>query len=625
MRKNKKIMKRLFGILISIVMMMGMMATTAFAKDGEATITINRPTDITTNLSEMNVHAYMVLDQVNDEEQTAAKKQYGVTSGFVDFFNMTDAAKQLFNGAENGTVYLSYDDSNNHMTYSAGSGTIAISADKLDLTYPEADIVGRIEQTEAKEGDITAKNGDIATFYTWIEKYIEEKVAKGELTEENVSSSNTGSVISLTGLNEGYYALTFSDVPVGVTVTQGILVATNGTKAAEVNLKAKDSPFTKQVKNTDHKNENFGDGSVENPLLQETTADVGDTLDYQLDALIPTVTDTTNLTEFKLMDTLHNQKLTGTMTLILTSEDKKTTKTYTATVPAFTEGSTTQTVNFVDQSDHSKIIAVLSANQYDTTDKTQTFTVDFLPTDPTQPNQHPGITDILTQYQGYSVVVKYYATVTSDAVRVNGNEAKLYIGNNGDRTEDTDETKVYTYGIEVQKKFSDQRETDKAVTFQLRTSETEASTAIKMGGSNGVYYVDANGTTGTTDLKLDGNGKLNIKGLDAGTYWLVETAAPDGFTVAKPVQIVLTGDVNGNLDATQTTAKFDGKDAVAGAQVDNDADLTVSLLKFEVLNQKGFNLPQTGGAGTWMLTIGGIVLIAAAAGLFVASRRKASK
>ena len=42
----------------------------------------------------------------------------------------------------------------------------------------------------------------------------------------------------------------------------------------------------------------------------------------------------------------------------------------------------------------------------------------------------------------------------------------------------------------------------------------------------------------------------------------------------------------------------------------------------EVVNNKGFNLPATGGMGTYLFTIGGLVIMAGAALLLIASKKK---
>lgn len=624
MTSLRRCLQRLSIIALSLMAILAITVPGAQADDGSATITINRPTDITTSLNGMIVKAYMVLDQVNDTEDDPTKKQYDVTEAFKSFFSMRDGEnkldaniKALF-GHSDQNVVLTYENNkiifeNKETTASAAAGTIVLTGEKtaqLDETYPEADLVSRLTG-----GDAGA--GTAATFYTWVEKYIETNTLNNPdwANPQKKTCGKDDTSVQFTGLDEGYYALIFSHVPSGVSVKQGILIATPG----DIKLKAEEIPLIKQVKNPNHEGEAFSGTAP----LKETTANVGDTLEYDITSKVPTVTDSENLTVFKLEDTLANQKVTGTMTLTL-SKGQNSIR-FTADIPDTTQG--TSGAALLQNEIKSTTIAKLTVNPYGANnDKQQTFTIDFM---------DQAASNAWKNYQGYDITVRYSATVTADAVRVNGNDVKLYI-NDWDKPLE-DRTEVYTYGIKVQKKFSDNSTTANydAVEFQLRTASDDAGTAIQLSGSNGDYNVpDAESTATTAMLKLSNtDGTLTITGLDLGTYWLVETNAPAGFTKAEPIQIVLvdgsaTVAKDGVLDWTEeadgpTTATINnGENLVAGIENSgSDTDTTlITLAKFDVLNQKGFKLPSTGAAGVWLCVAGGLVLIAVAGVLFAASR-----
>ena len=116
------------------------------------------------------------------------------------------------------------------------------------------------------------------------------------------------------------------------------------------------------------------------------------------------------------------------------------------------------------------------------------------------------------------------------------------------------------------------------------------------------------------------NGKLAILGLAAGTYYLKEVEAPDGYNaLTQPVELkagesirpfVIYADVNGNVADIQ---------AEDGIYKENRFDLTHTV----VHNSKGVVLPSTGGEGTfWLITIGTLMAIGFA--VFLITHKKMS-
>ncbi len=106
-------------------------------------------------------------------------------------------------------------------------------------------------------------------------------------------------------------------------------------------------------------------------------------------------------------------------------------------------------------------------------------------------------------------------------------------------------------------------------------------------------------TTKITGIQFGKEGGYNlvINGLKAGTYWLRETKAPDGYNkLEKDIKITVTN----NNDGTYTIST-DRKDGI------NVSDNIVTIV-----NTSGAHLPETGGTGTLLLTAVGALLVAVA-------------
>lgn len=131
---------------------------------------------------------------------------------------------------------------------------------------------------------------------------------------------------------------------------------------------------------------------------------------------------------------------------------------------------------------------------------------------------------------------------------------------------------------------------------------------VKM--SDGVYQLalaGENGASTTVEVGANGDtlGKLQLKGLAAGTYTLTEIEAPEGYS--------------GGATKTVTITLNDGGDSVDDIKYqygDNNSQ--------NIVNTKLTALPETGGMGTTLFTIAGCVIMISAAGLFFATRKKAN-
>ena len=217
-----------------------------------------------------------------------------------------------------------------------------------------------------------------------------------------------------------------------------------------------------------------------------------------------------------------------------------------------------------------------------------------------------------------SFLFVYKAKLNADAVlgqTGNKNEVKLVYDYNHNPKPDTDvetppeETTVYTWGIDVTKNGDDGNALQNVVFNLYKDSAT--GTAMKFAVSGNVYTVSANGNVALT---TDASGKIFIKGLESGTYYLKEVKAPQGYVLLKdPIKIEITGN---NTDGS-ATAKVDDKSVT----MNQDGMSSSALVPLTVVNNKGFDLPQTGAAGTAIFAIAGIVLVAVAGALLIFRRR----
>lgn len=223
------------------------------------------------------------------------------------------------------------------------------------------------------------------------------------------------------------------------------------------------------------------------------------------------------------------------------------------------------------------------------------------------------------RYSDWTCVVYYTAKINSTEDMILGDEGNPNtVTLTWERTSQdyidtlTDEAKVYSYGIYLTKKFTAGGTNFDAVQFIAQNVTNVTGNYYVVAEANpakGVYY--ATGTTTNVDeatrMTPDESGHLYLYGLEEDTYQLTETQTDAGYTL---LEDVITVDIDtkytpgvqvGTLTATATV---DGYSAAMGSMGDSGN----ALIPLTVLNTHDFDMPETGGTGTMVNTVLGIVL-----------------
>jgi len=224
--------------------------------------------------------------------------------------------------------------------------------------------------------------------------------------------------------------------------------------------------------------------------------------------------------------------------------------------------------------------------------------------------------------------------------------------------EDKPDTHVYLFGIQIDKFYTDDNGTQKALAgaqFKLY-HDINLTEAVKYDrdyksdnnageeGSNTEYkkYMSAD-TNGDLIITTDENGNAVFPRLDAGTYWIKEVKSPAGYTLlTNPIKVeiiphlessdgkkVADGGYDLKIDDVDVTASTTAPDKYASYYIQTTETETVTvdettttitkyttdgITHIAVENYEGFALPATGGRGillTLTIAAGGILVITA--------------
>ena len=338
------------------------------------------------------------------------------------------------------------------------------------------------------------------------------------------------------------------------------------------------------------------------------TASVGDVVDYQIISTLPTITSkASSLSEYTYVDTLSKGIRYNKNDVV---------------IEFFKDAGCADKITTWDENSGKFTVAYDAA--------ANTMTIRTTDTGLSEINEAATvyIDSVKRGYSDCTMRITYAATLTVDAKMGdtdNPNEVELTWRRTNSTYFDTlnDCCHVYTYGVDVLKQFSDGKGNIQNVKFNLHNDTDNCYIIADL--KDGIYY--AKGVTtkksDATTFVPNGSGHIIVKGLEDDTYSLTEIATDKGYVLLKEaVKIVIKTAENGQCEKCgakllTASATVNGKDA---SMTDGNA-----IVPLTVVNNPGFDLPKTGGYGTWMFTIGGVALLGAAAFIVVKSRKHKSE
>ena len=343
---------------------------------------------------------------------------------------------------------------------------------------------------------------------------------------------------------------------------------------------------------------------IKDSYAHTATASVGDVVDYQILSTLPTITSkASSLSEYTYVDTMSRGIKYNKQDVV---------------IEFFRDSACTDKITTWGEDSGKFTVA------YD--DTANTMTIRMTETGLSEINEATTVyTDSVKRgYSDCTMRITYAATLAADAQmgdKDNPNTVTLTWKRTNTTYYDTleDCCHVYTYGIDILKQFSDNGGNLRNVKFTLHNDTDDVYVVAEQ--KDGVYYAKGITTkkSDATTFIPNAQGHIVVKGLEDDSYSLTETATDKGYILLQnAIELVIKTSENGQCE--ECGAKL----LTASATV-NGKDVTMTdgnaIVPLTVINNPGFDLPKTGGYGTWMFTIGGILLLGTAAFIVVKSRK----
>ena len=584
----KKLVSRFMAVLMAMIMILSM-SMTAFAAEDATRLTGTGKLTVNNTVEGKTLDLYQIFTATKNEAGNVA---YTLNPEYEGFF------KANVNGASALTGETLSEKAYEYVKTQVGEdGKNGVNFAKAMLTW----ILSNTSTVDATHKTVTTATGSTEIANLAYGYYVVYPLGATDTSAAPGTGQDYTSVASLVSVTDTNATVNMkSNYP---TVDKKIIPAQSGS-GLTVGAIVNPSWEGNHQMELDDENESEDTIAPHGATDEKKVGDfgIGDTVTYQLTSKVPDMTGYNSYT-FKFSDTLSKG---------LDLKEVLSVKVGNTTVTAKSTGANTY------------------ALAYDKSNRTLTVTLN----------------DFYNSYKnrtGDTITVVYTATLNRDAViGMNPNTNKAVVEYSNDpKSDGTGKSEpsivdVHTFDFTIFKYYlKDETQTGLAnAEFELYkaneagdAADTNAKINIVDEG-NGVYRqatADEAKATGFTSAKIvsDADGKVLVKGLDAGTYYLRETKAPEGYNkLLSDIKVEIKpvyDETTGKLTSYSVDYTYNGK-TTNGAAITNKTDSP----EVAVENKTGAQLPSTGSKGALMVTLAGIVLFGALTASKAFGKKKAN-